>query len=324
MCPRRCRFLGFFSWSKRPLLVGVIVVNRVRTIVTHPGGAHKDDFLACSILVALHGVAIERREPVDADLEDAGIAVVDVGGRHEPGRQNFDHHQFAPDAEPVCALSLVLQSLDLYEDAQQFCDWMAPAEWLDSKGPEEAARWMGIERRILGSLSSPLDISLLRWFAREQEMGPGHPLWEVMRVIGEDLVSYLRRMRERMAYIDRYAVFWRLEDLESPNEILFLPRNEAVSLEPSLGLERYIEQCGRHEAVVGLVYPDRRGSGYGLSRYRGCDRLDFTRVQDQGDVHFAHARGFVAKTTATEESRLRDLLRLAAAETRKTRDSGTS
>jgi len=39
--------------------------------------------------------------------------------------------------------------------------------------------------------------------------------------------------------------------------------------------------------------------------------LDFTKIQDCPDVHFAHARGFVAKTSATDPARLRELLALA-------------
>jgi hypothetical protein len=61
-----------------------------------------------------------------------------------------------------------------------------------------------------------------------------------------------------------------------------------------------------------LVYPDRRSDGYGLSRFRDDERLDFTRVATDPDVHFAHARGFVAKTTATQVPRLKELLRLAS------------
>ena len=37
----------------------------IRQIVTHPGGAHKDDFLACSVLVHLYQVPIHRREPTE-------------------------------------------------------------------------------------------------------------------------------------------------------------------------------------------------------------------------------------------------------------------
>ena len=64
----------------------------IKTIVTHPGGAHKDDFLACSLLVARHGVPIFRRDPSEEELADPTIAVVDVGHFHEPEKNNFDHH----------------------------------------------------------------------------------------------------------------------------------------------------------------------------------------------------------------------------------------
>jgi hypothetical protein len=60
-----------------------------------------------------------------------------------------------------------------------------------------------------------------------------------------------------------------------------------------------------------LVYPDRRGSGYGLSRHKDHPRLDFTRVGTAVDVHFAHARGFVAKTSASDPERLKELLAAA-------------
>ncbi|MEE2734480.1 MAG: MYG1 family protein, partial [Verrucomicrobiota bacterium] len=106
----------------------------IELILTHPGGAHKDDYLACSLLVAQHGAPIERREPEQGDLDNSAVLVVDVGGEHEPERGNFDHHQFPRDHDPICALSLVLQDLGLYEDAKMFCDWLEPAEWFDTRG----------------------------------------------------------------------------------------------------------------------------------------------------------------------------------------------
>jgi hypothetical protein len=41
--------------------------------------------------------------------------------------------------------------------------------------------------------------------------------------------------------------------------------------------------------------------------------MDFTRIADEPDVHFAHKRGFVAKTSATDPQRLQVLLQLAEA-----------
>ena len=90
-----------------------------------------------------------------------------------------------------------------------------------------------------------------------------------------------------------------------------MPRTEPLPAEPSVGLGRYLDSVGESENVVGLVYPDRRGTGYGLSRHNDHPRLEFTRIEGEEDVHFAHARGFVAKTSATEKERLKELLRAA-------------
>jgi hypothetical protein len=78
--------------------------------------------------------------------------------------------------------------------------------------------------------------------------------------------------------------------------------------EPSSGLARFIASHPAASEVAGLVYPDRRGAGFGLSRHNDHPGLDFTRIESCTDVHFAHARGFVAKTSATDPVRLRELL----------------
>ncbi|MGD7652126.1 MAG: MYG1 family protein, partial [Verrucomicrobiales bacterium] len=89
---------------------------------------------------------------------------------------------------------------------------------------------------------------------------------------------------------------------------LFLPRTEPLPDEPSAGIGRYIQSHPDGGKIAGLIYPDRRGSGFGLSRHNDHPSLDFTRIGDCQDVHFAHARGFVAKTSATDPARLRELI----------------
>lgn len=276
-------------------------------ILTHPGGSHKDELLACSLLIAVHGVPVVRREPTAEDLADPSIAVVDVGGEHVPERNNFDHHQFPADHPPMCALSLVLQHLGVYEDARKFCDWLEPAEWFDTRGPNETAKWLGTDRDTLAKLNSPVDVTILRRFAKTSRLEPGEPLWEILRYVGQDLLDYLHELRERLDFIAAHAELWNLEG----TEVLFLPRTEPLPEEPSAGLGRYLESLGKETTVAGLVYPDRRGGGYGLSRFNDDPRFDFTRIQDEHDVHFAHARGFVAKTSATDLERLKALLTAA-------------
>ena len=283
----------------------------IETILTHPGGAHKDEFLACSVLLALHPVPLVRREPTPEDLANPAICVVDVGHQHEPTRHNFDHHQLPKDHPPTCSLSLVLQHLELYHDARQFCEWLEVAEWFDCRGLVTTAQWLGTAPAIVSQLISPIDVTLLRRFASTQRIAPGQPLWEVMRMIGEDLLDYIKSMRQRLDFLGQHAVVWDLSLAGQSAKILFLPRTEPLPDDPSLGLEQFIESRGLTAEIVGTVYPDRRSTGYGLARFQDNARLDFTRLAGCPDVHFTHARGFVAKTSAADVPRLQQLVSLA-------------
>jgi hypothetical protein len=278
------------------------------TLLTHPGSAHKDEFLACCVLLALHPVPIVRREPTASDLSDPQIAVVDVGHEHDPARNNFDHHQLPKDHAPTCSLSLVLQHLGIYADARQFCEWLEPAEWFDCRGPISTAKFLGVDRNALPKLNSPIDITLLRRFALADRIEPTAPLWAIMRMIGEDLLDYVRTLRTRLDFIAQHAQVWELVLGGEPEQILFLPRTDPLPDEPSMGLERYIEAQNLAGKIVGTVAPDRRSTGYGLSRFQDNPRLDFTRIADAPGVHFAHARGFVAKTSLTDHAHLKALL----------------
>lgn len=288
----------------------------IELIVTHPGGAHKDDFLACSLLAHLHGVAIERREPTDRDLANPAICVVDVGGAHEPALNNFDHHQFPRDAPPRCALSLVLQSMGLYEDALAFCAWLRPAEWLDTLGPNETAKRMGIPRTALGELNSPLDTTLLNRFASQSEIHPENPVYQVMCMVGEDLVDYLQSLRERLDYLKAHSQYWIIEAGDEPIQALFLEQSDVISDNPSFGIYAFIASEEKENEIQALVYPDRRGEGYGLTRYDDSPRLDFSRIESLDEVRFAHKRGFVAKVSTTNPARLQELLELAVVQTK--------
>lgn len=274
------------------------------SIVTHPGGAHKDDFLACCTLLANNPVRLERRDPSEEDLNSNTIAVVDIGHRHDPAKLNFDHHQFPREQAPTCALSLVLQHLGLYEDAKRFCDWLETSEWLDCRGPMNTAEWLGADRDILAKLNSPIDVTLLRRFAAQEIHQAGEPIWEVMRMIGQDLIEYITGLRERLNYIEEHAQIWQLDEFSA----LYMPRTDPLPDEPSAGLGRYIEQKGLEKEVLAMIYPDRRGEGYGMRRFNDDPRLDFTRIDGESDVHFAHKQGFIAKTTATDVDRVKALL----------------
>lgn len=291
-------------------------MSNIHTIITHPGSAHKDEFLACCVLLTLHPVPIIRREVTDQDLADAAICVIDVGHRHEPMLNNFDHHQFPREHTPTCSLSLVLQHLGLYAEAREFCEWLEVAEWFDCRGPIATAKWLGVKREVVNQLNSPIDVSLLKCFSHSRRVEPGQPLWEMMKVIGSDLLGYIKNLRDRLAFIEAHSEIWDLGGEGQGAEVLFLPRTDPLPEDASSGLDRYVEHKGLTERIVGVVYPDSRGTGYGLSRFRDNPRFDFLRVTQDPRVHFTHARGFLAKTASTDLADLKSLL-LAALVPRK-------
>jgi hypothetical protein len=280
----------------------------IQSILTHPGGAHKDDLLAVCVLIAKYGAPVERRDPTEAELDDPAVAIVDIGGRHEPARSNFDHHHFPREHPPTCALSLLLDDLGLYEDALMFCDWLEPAEWFDSRGPNKTAAWLGVPRKAISQLNSPVDITLLRRFASKTSLAAGDPIYEFMRLVGEDLLGFLRQVRAQLAFVGAHVQRWVIPDDGAPVEALFLPRTDPPADEPSGALIKYIRAEGLGETVQVIVYPDRRGAGFGIARYEDHPRFDFSRVNDEPDVHFAHKSGFMCKTSAADPERLKAII----------------
>ena len=283
----------------------------IKTIITHPGGAHKDDFLACSVLLSNHPVSIFRRDPTEQELENPEVAVVDIGHQHDPELNNFDHHQWPRDHEPTCALSLVLQKFEIYEDTKEFCSWLETTEWFDCRGPHDTAEWLGVDREAMAKLNSPLDVTMFQAFAKQKEHHPGEPVWEVMKMMGTDLVQYVTGLRGRINQVAKIEEFWDLGQGEDMMKVAFVPRTEPEVEEASGGLAWRIKELGLEEEVVAMVYPDSRGGGYGMRRYDDNLALDCSQLSEQPDVHFTHNRGFIAKTSSSEVSRLKELVLLA-------------
>ena len=163
-------------------------------------------------------------------------------------------------------------------------------------------------RKAISQLNSPIDITLLRRFARTTELSAGDPLYEFMRFVGEDLLEYLRVARERIDFVSKHAERWPIERGDEVIAAVFLPRTEPLADEPSTAVGNYIRAKGLESSIAAIVYPDRRGEGYGIGRYEDHPELDFSRVGDEADVHFAHKSGFMCKTAATSRERLRALI----------------
>ena len=198
--------------------------------------------------------------------------------------------------------------MNLYTDAKRFCDWLEPTEWFDCRGPVKTADWLGVDREVLNKLNSPIDVTVLRRFAYSEFLGPRDIVWELMKMIGEDLLNYIKSLKERLTYLMKTCEIWEMEGNE---KIVVLPKTANMPSEPSLGMGRFVEMKEIAHEVIALVYPDRRGNGYALTRYNDCSRLDFSRLEPETDVLFCHTQGFLAKTSATSNTRILELIKIA-------------
>ena len=66
-----------------------------------------------------------------------------------------------------------------------------------------------------------------------------------------------------------------------------------------------------HEPPRFVPSHGRRAIAVGMSRHNDHSGLEFTRIEECEDVHFAHARGFIAKISATDKERLKELVAAA-------------
>lgn len=279
-------------------------------IVTHPGSAHKDEFLACSVLISRYHLPVERRDPLPEELVNPEVFVVDVGSEHAPEKSNFDHHQFPRDYPPTCALSLVMKHLNVYQSANRYYDWFKTAEWFDSKGPEQTAHWLGVPRETLPKLNSPIESIVLNLFSRSRKIEKDSMVWNLMKEIGNQILGYIRILEKRLKVLQQISEVWSLDssDRKEKIEVLFLPIDDQIMDDPTLGVDKFIEAQGKSDSMHGMIYPDKRGSGYALRRYRDNQRLDFCKVAEDEDVFFAHTQGFIAKTSARESTKLKQLV----------------
>ena len=271
----------------------------LRLIITHPGRAHRDDLYACGLLLALRPhAAVERRNPTPDELNDPEVAVLDVGGRHEPDRLNFDHHQFPVTFDPACALTLVLRWMNAEKMAHILWPWFEGLEWLDSRGPVATAKRFtpGIPARDgLLRMASPAD----EWMLRQFEAGNLTPV----RGVGESLLNELRAVEERFQALDSHAVWTQVDGLD------VLDTRKAVSGDqrPDFGVEAWYRLAGRIPAII-VAHSPRDPGATNLVRVNDHPRVDFRGLKGHPQVIWIHASGFLASAHPNDEGGLRAMI----------------
>lgn len=268
----------------------------MKTIVTHPGQAHRDEFVACCLLIAAGKAdCIERRDCTEADLENPEVIVLDQGGRHEPELCNFDHHQFDRDASPACSITLILPYLGIdVEQARQIWGWLEFSELLDSKGPFATAEKLGSNPDALFAGISPVETTVLRWFEgmRTVSGGPWQrrycDLCGLMHRIGREKLDYLEELTDRLDCLRENAKVVKVNGLRFV-DATYIDRGD----NPTMGLEVFCRELGG--AAAGTITQDDRGDGLSLFRRKDHSLVDFSLLEGRDGVVFAHKGGFVAK-----------------------------
>jgi Uncharacterised protein family (UPF0160) len=254
-------------------------------IVAHPGSAHKDDFMAVSVLLATLGEAeVCRREPTGDDLADPDTYVVDVGMEHAPERHNFDHHQ---DRSLPCAFHLVMQHLGYHDAAMLMFAWYPHMSMMDVSGPYRTAEHLGVDSSVLFASSSPIDGYILSRFSRLEILRSPDLLYAFMKMLGQDLIALLKRKKTR------------LERLQSEAKIVAVNGYKAIvstiEEDPKLAMELYLRFLN-DERVVMSITPSNRGAGWELLRLANHAAVDFRTLAGDPGIGFVHANGFLAKT----------------------------
>ena len=271
----------------------MIDFRKVGKIVVRPGHAHRDDFLFTCFVLAMceeHGVVpvVHRRDPTEAELRNPYVVVGDVGERHEPELSNFDHHQFERDHAPACALTLLLEDMTIYDESLRGFRWLDSTEKFDSKGPFFVANEIGIEWNKISDVTfSPIEEVVLHMFSKLTEVN--ETMIELMTSIGSELLKTLELFTNRWEELSKTAI--RCKALG--NEVVFSLAIKGDE-DTSFALNAFVDEV-YPDAVV-TVTNDDRGDGLCLFRLNDSPKIDFSLIENDERVLFAHKNGFVAKT----------------------------
>ena len=268
-------------------------------IITHPGSAHKDDFMSVSILLATLGSAdIFRREATSEDLADPNTYVVDVGMDYDLEKHNFDHHQ---DSTFPCAFHLVMRYLGYHDTAMVVFGWYAHMSMMDVRGPYKTAEHLGVDTSVLFASSSPIDGYILSCFSKVTALTQQDAFYGLMKDFGEDFIEMVGLKMKR------------LERLKKETQILPVKHLKAIVSRiednPKLSMELYLRALD-DEAVVMSITPSVRGAGWEMLRLADNMMVDFRSVVSDPEIRFVHVNGFIAKTRSMIP--IEDVLELAS------------
>ena len=246
-----------------------------KLIITHPGTAHFDDFFAISLVLAVNNdviYTIERRHPTEEELVNPEIWVIDVGKKLEPDLKNFDHHQ---STDTSASFMLIADHLGLTATLS-ILPWWEFKDKFDRFGPFKVADELGLLNLL------PFINPIEDWFLELFEQNPDE-IYPLMRSFGQNVIKGAMTLSSQFE-------FWA-------NSEKRIVKNKTVLIgltNTSTGLQRYSSRMDP-PAEISVSY-DSRGEGWRLARLNEAMGVDFSKLEGDEKIIFAHKTGFIAKT----------------------------
>jgi hypothetical protein len=261
----------------------VMKKSEIKTIITHPGAAHRDEFMAVSLLIALNPQVnrVLRKNP---EKEDEGKTfVVDIGGVYD-GETRFDHHQMVE--KDKCAITLVLEAAGLLPVAYEVLPWLRPTEVRDCRGPGAVAEFLSTTPEVVEALESPIEGFILGKFREYTEIIRGEDcLFWLMEETGKTILEKIR------GWEGLVADFRKNTTVTDVGGVNIADVTWAASPLPVWKLAKTLES-----PIQGFVGRNFRGGPGEVTITRLGDKspLDFRKIQGMPGVKFVHTTGFLS------------------------------
>lgn len=297
----------------------------MKKIIVHGGNAHLDEVAACALAIAAQKICmpseernlmpvIERRDPAVEELEDPEILVLDVGGRYEPEKGNFDHHQL-PRENRESAMVLFSKNVGLPDGGALEVDnlavvmdklfpWFTARSVVDCQGPFAAAKEEGVEWKTIDKFRGPAEDMLLGAFVDASDERRYEVVTPLVAMILSAYYAHTRLHCMRNSFVD--------ENGENLHDTITRLGVDAVAVDfrgvdgrdiDAVG-DVVLDECG---AEI-VVFDDNRGDGWTVLRRNDSPKFDFSKCAGIPGVLFAHKGGFIAKTKAKDVQVLDEVL----------------
>jgi len=258
-------------------------------IITHPGTAHRDDFLSLSFVLCWDPTVeiIERKEPALSEIKNPNIWVLDVGGQFNPLIKAFDHHQKDWNE---CTISLLLKEWKLWDSAIEALPWLEATVLIDSCGLAAMSKEYHVDYKIMYKLQSPVEESFLDLLSQESVITPNDSLFLQLKNIGHSILNKIREYIRLTNLIEKKCI---VKQKKGVPVIIFLNSESSRTL--SSVIYKYKgKKFGNVKGGLSIIKDNRNKNAVRLYRFNNDQRIDFTRLNRNYKVRFLHEKEFLS------------------------------